>query len=113
MTKEKTESGAMVQVLALHTVDRSDDLGGIDSNPRGSVFEVDESELERLERCGAARKATKEEIKEAKNGTLSVIEPVAHRNYADVDREANIAAAANGEVAEYEGETTTGKKAGK
>lgn len=107
------ENLALVMVLALHTVSRPDDLGGTEDHPRGTVFEVEESELARLEACGAARKATKEEIKEAKSGSLNVIEPAAHRNYADVDREANIAAAANGEVAEYEGETTTGKKAGK
>lgn len=101
------EALVLVAVLALHTVTRPDDLGGSEDHPRGTVFEVDESELERLERVGAARKATKEEIKDAKNGSVNVVDPIAHRSYAEVAREAQVAAH-SGEVADYEGQTTTG-----
>ena len=48
----------LIWALALHTVTRADALGGTISHPRGNLFQVDEAELDRLRRHGAARRAT-------------------------------------------------------
>jgi hypothetical protein len=91
---EAKASEVDVQVLALHTVRRQDELGGIEDKLRGSIFPVPAAELERLERVGAVRRATKDEISKAKKGiTVSVEESaVGGRSYADMAARASRAA---------------------
>ena len=101
------ETLAVIMVLALHTVTRPDELGGTEDHPRGSVFEVEESELARLKNCGAVREATKEEIRDAKKGNLNIVDPTSYRSYADEDREASTSVQASDD-AEAEADASAG-----
>lgn len=100
---------ALVSVLALHTVTRPDDLGGLDTHTRGSIFEVEENELERLERVGAVRRSTKEEAKTVEKGGTVDIDGAATggRPYSEIAAESK--AQVKGEVADYAGQTTVGE----